>query len=102
MPAKPSLTVTHPDIAAQWHPTKNGDQTPSDVTPGSGKKIDSDPYYALIKRKIESEWIHPGFDSEVLEVIISITIGSDGKILSRKVEKTSGNMLFDKGERFRR
>lgn len=30
-----SLAVTHPDIAAEWHPTKNGDVTPSDVVAGS-------------------------------------------------------------------
>ena len=63
--------------------------------PGDGKNIVSDVYYALIKRKIENKWIHPGFDTEGLEVIISINIGSDGKILSRTVEKTSGNMFFD-------
>jgi len=62
---------------------------------GRGKSIASDSYYALIKSKIESEWIHPGFDTKGLEVIISINIGSDGKILLRTVEKTSGNMFFD-------
>ena len=34
-----NLAVLHPDVAAQWHPTKNGDLTPYDVTPGSGKKV---------------------------------------------------------------
>jgi colicin import membrane protein len=63
--------------------------------PGDGKNIVSDSYYALIKSKIKSEWIHPGFKTEGLVVIISINIGSDGKILSRTVEKTSGNMFFD-------
>jgi superfamily II DNA or RNA helicase len=33
------LATTHSDIAAQWHPTKNGDLTPSKVTVGSNKKI---------------------------------------------------------------
>ena len=28
-----------PVLAAQWHPTKNGDQTPEDVTAGSGQKV---------------------------------------------------------------
>ncbi len=35
---KKSLAETHPDIARQWHPTKNGTLTPHDVPPRSGKK----------------------------------------------------------------
>jgi hypothetical protein len=34
-----NLQVVHPDIAAQWHPTKNGKLTPRKVTPGSKKKV---------------------------------------------------------------
>ena len=33
-----SLQALNPELAKQWHPTKNGDLTPSDVRPGSGKK----------------------------------------------------------------
>jgi hypothetical protein len=37
---KPKLSIvdTHPDIAAQWHPSENGDLLPKDVSAGSGKK----------------------------------------------------------------
>lgn len=31
---KSPLSVTHPELAAQWHPTKN-----AELTPGSGKKV---------------------------------------------------------------
>ncbi len=34
-----NLAVLHPDVAAQWHPTKNGDLRPEDVAPRSGKKV---------------------------------------------------------------
>ena len=34
-----SLATTHPKIAKQWHPTKNGDLTPEDVISGSKKKV---------------------------------------------------------------
>ena len=34
-----SLLITHPDIAAQWHPTKNGTKTPADFTYGSHQEI---------------------------------------------------------------
>ena len=33
------LTTTHPDIAEQWHPTKNGNLTPNDVVAGSEKRV---------------------------------------------------------------
>ena len=38
MKSKKYLATTHPDLAAQWHPTKNGDVTPEKVTAGSGYK----------------------------------------------------------------
>ena len=34
-----SLAETHPDLAAQWHPTKNGELTPYDVTAGTDKSV---------------------------------------------------------------
>ncbi len=34
-----SLAETHPELAKQWHPTKNGDLTSQDVTAGSRKKV---------------------------------------------------------------
>ena len=33
------LATTNPELAAQWHPTKNGDLTPSDVVTVSSKKF---------------------------------------------------------------
>ena len=33
------MAITHPDLAAQWHPTKNGDLTPQDVVAGTNKRI---------------------------------------------------------------
>jgi len=34
-----SLATLYPEIAAEWHPTKNGEITPDDVTAGSDKNI---------------------------------------------------------------
>jgi hypothetical protein len=34
-----SLASRHPEIAAEWHPTKNGNLTPADVTAGSNRKV---------------------------------------------------------------
>ena len=33
------LQTKYPDIAAEWHPTKNGSLKPSEVMPGSNKKV---------------------------------------------------------------
>ena len=33
------LATLHPDLAAQWHPTKNDKLTPFDVGAGSGKRV---------------------------------------------------------------
>ena len=34
-----NLYVLRPDLAKEWHPTRNGSLGPKDVTPGSGKKV---------------------------------------------------------------
>ena len=34
-----TLKSKHPEIAAEWHPTKNGDLRPSEVTRASNKKV---------------------------------------------------------------
>jgi len=36
---KNSLAVLRPDIANEWHPTKNGDLTPEDVVIGDNRKV---------------------------------------------------------------
>lgn len=33
------LQTLYPDIAKEWHPTLNGDLKPTDVKPGSGKRV---------------------------------------------------------------
>ncbi|MEX2437647.1 MAG: zinc-ribbon domain-containing protein [Candidatus Babeliales bacterium] len=33
------LIETHPEIAQEWHPDKNGELTPYDVTAGSNKYV---------------------------------------------------------------
>ena len=34
-----SLATLNPKLAQEWHPTKNGELTPFDVRPNSGKKV---------------------------------------------------------------
>lgn len=39
MEKKRGLLSEYPDIASEWHPTKNGSLTAADVTPMSGRKV---------------------------------------------------------------
>ena len=39
VPGESDLVTRKPELAAQWHPTKNGAITPDQVTPGSHKKV---------------------------------------------------------------
>lgn len=36
---KPTLAEINPQLAKQWHPSRNGNLTSGDVTPNSGKKV---------------------------------------------------------------
>ena len=39
VPGKNDLLTTHPELAKEWHPTKNKPLAPSNVSYGSGKKV---------------------------------------------------------------
>lgn len=53
-PEANSLTVVRPDIAAEWHPTKNGKLTPSDVFSRSNA-----PAWWRCRHNSEHEWCAP-------------------------------------------
>ena len=38
-PISNGLAYLYPNLAAQWHPDKNGDLRPEQVTYGSGKRV---------------------------------------------------------------
>lgn len=50
VPGINDLETTHPELAIDWHPTKNGNKTPRDITFGSGKK------YWWLCHKCKHEW----------------------------------------------
>ena len=39
IPNETDLATVNPELAAEWHPTKNGNKKPSDFLPQSGKKM---------------------------------------------------------------
>jgi len=47
------LATLNPELAKQWHPTKNGSLTPYDVRPASGKKV-----WWKCDKGDDHEWIH--------------------------------------------
>ena len=46
-----NLAKLHPELAKEWHPTKNGDLKPTDVAPKSGQKV----WWKCLKNP-EHEW----------------------------------------------
>jgi len=67
----------------------------STQTPGNVVSAEAESYHALIIEKIQSQWIHSSFASHDLEAIISFKMDKDGNVLSHKIERSSGNYLFD-------
>ena len=45
------LATTHPDLAKEWHPTKNKNKQPTDVVAGSGEKV-----WWQCKKHYDHEW----------------------------------------------
>jgi len=63
----------------------------------SGKSSMFDDYYSRIMQEIWQQWSwDPGKGGKNLEAIISIKILRDGTTLVQKIEKSSGNPLFDR------
>lgn len=72
----------------------------SRTSPGSGNSGGSsggtNDYYAIVGGKIRQQWIFPDTLHADLETDVAIKIAADGKITIEKVEKSSGNPLFDR------
>lgn len=67
-----------------------GPAVPSDVV-----SAEAGSYHALIFEEIQRQWIHSNFASRDLEAIISFKMDKNGKVISHKIERSSGNYLFD-------
>jgi colicin import membrane protein len=68
------------------------------ISAHTGKGEDSffNAYYAKITKEIWQQWIWTDTSQKDLEAIISVKILKDGTTLVKKMEKSSGNLLFDK------
>jgi colicin import membrane protein len=61
-----------------------------------GKGTIFDDYYSKITRQIWQQWVYPDTGQKNLEAIISIRIFKDGTTIVQRIEKSSGNSLFDR------
>lgn len=61
---------------------------------GNGSLFDA--YFAKITEHIWKQWIWTDIGKKDLEAIISVKILKDGTMLVKNIEKSSGNLLFDK------
>jgi colicin import membrane protein len=63
---------------------------------GDSKGSLFDSYYGKITEEIRGEWIYPDMGKKDLEAIVSVLIRRDGTITVQGVEKSSGDLLFDR------
>ncbi len=66
------------------------------VNTGASKGTLFDSYYAKIRSEIWQEWIYPDTGDKNLETIIFVKISKDGTVNVQGLEKSSGNILFDR------
>ncbi len=52
-------------------------------------------YYNTIAGLIHSNWVYPEVERDNPEMVLSITIGKDGRLVGIEVEKSSNDALFD-------
>ncbi len=82
------------DLRARGNKSNSKTKTPS-ASQGKGTLFDQ--YYSAITKEIWSQWVYPpSIGKEDLEAVIAIKILKDGTTIVQKVEKSSGNSLFDR------
>lgn len=55
-----------------------------------------DSYYTKITDEIRQEWVYPDMGQKNLEAVVSVIIRKDGMITVQGLEKSSGDLLFDR------
>lgn len=63
---------------------------------GGSKGSLFDSYYGKITDEIRGEWVYPDMGKKNLEAIVSVLIRRDGSITVQGVEKSSGDLFFDR------
>jgi colicin import membrane protein len=63
---------------------------------GTSKGTLFDKYYGKITDQIRQEWVYPDAGDKTLEAIIAVKVAKDGTLTVQGIEKSSGNVLFDR------
>jgi colicin import membrane protein len=64
--------------------------------PATDSKATSSDYYSAVESRVRQQWIFPESLDKDLETIVSIKINRDGRVIVERIEKSSGNTLFDR------
>ncbi len=59
-------------------------------------QMGSEDYYSKITDEIRQQWVYPDLGIKNMEAIVSVKILKDGTAIVQRVEKSSGNALFDR------
>jgi len=87
------------DIGAGQHALqakKSGAASRNNAAGSGGAVAGGGDYYSLVGAKIEQHFIYPETLDRDLQTVVSIRIAKDGSITIEKIEKGSGNQLFDR------
>ncbi|HXW68524.1 MAG TPA: cell envelope integrity protein TolA [Dissulfurispiraceae bacterium] len=76
--------------------SKNSSVSKNTLTGNGGATAGGGDYYSLVEGKIRQQWIYPETLDTDLETVVSIRVARDGSITIERVEKGSGNPLFDR------
>jgi TonB family protein len=63
---------------------------------GGAKGTLFDSYYGKITNEIREEWAYPDYMKKNLEAVVSVWIEKDGTLTGMKIEKSSGDLFFDR------
>ncbi len=74
----------------------SGEASRNNITGAAGANAGGGDYYSLVEAKIRQQWIYPDTLDSDLQTVVSIRVAKDGSITIEKVEKGSGNLLFDR------
>jgi colicin import membrane protein len=83
-------------IALKADAWKHGSNMKQQQSASHGKGSLQEDYYTIITREIWQQWVYPDTGKKDIEAIVAIRILRDGTAIIQRIEKSSGNALFDK------
>jgi TolA protein len=92
-----ALAKLHDTISVEAGDKHASDSKRSPLSAAKGTIFDA--YYAKIQGEIWQHWYPPDVGRKNIEAIVSVKISKDGKAVVRRMEKSSGDALFDRSVR---